>query len=324
MSLSVSLDFPDDRSDLPWTDDSSTAPLLDTEVESGRASQTSITSDFAFFPEVSSVRLQRTLPPSATTADSPAATLVPLSPPGNRTTVLSPNVSAGSANSPSVLFELPSLSVPAQSSVKDVEGELRATVDAILKRKKEAQRGLIEENANLREEVAFLRKTIRLASTETIIEPGVDSNKAELAHALEHERTQRLRGEEKLHAVVEYLAEQIASVSERGLTTEKALKISERDCVSWRDKATAAITRGEALGEENLLVKSLLNLFAKHLPSVVQQQMQAMLRELAEERADLRRLEAIERSLDKLGGWHPQTHGNMSGSFSGGSKKVHG
>ncbi|KAI9064375.1 hypothetical protein FKP32DRAFT_1626416 [Trametes sanguinea] len=318
MSLTVSLDFPDDRSDLlPWLDESSTAPLLDTEPDSAPASQTSTTSDFAFFPDISSLGPRPTLSPSATTAGSPGATLVPLSP-GNRTTVqlLSTDLSVGSSTPPSVLFELPSLSIPAQSSAKDVEGELRATVDAILKRKKEAQRGLIEENASLREEVAFLRKTIRLASTEATIETGVDSNKAELAHALEHERTQRLRGEEKLHAVVEYLAEQIASVSERGMTTEKALKLSERDCVSWREKATAAITQGEALGEENLRVKLLLQLFTKHMPSVVQQQTQAMLRELAEERADLRRLEAIERSLDKLGGWHPQTQGSMSGSFS--------
>ncbi|KAI0646995.1 hypothetical protein C8Q79DRAFT_925645 [Trametes meyenii] len=181
---------------------------------------------------------------------------------------------------------------------RDVEAELRATVDSLLKRKKEAQRGLIDENNGLREEVAFLRNTLRLSAAESTDEHAAESNRTELAAALAQERADRLRSEEKLRAVVEYLAEQVASLSTRRATVEQALLTSESDCEAWRHKTNTAVLQCEFLETENLKVKSLLSVLARQAPSAVQQQVQGMLREVARDRANLKKLEQADRLVE--------------------------
>ncbi|CDO68334.1 hypothetical protein BN946_scf184799.g61 [Trametes cinnabarina] len=312
MSDTLPRTFADDLSGLSWPHDGSSALLLNSDTGLGCTSHAvpkPSMSDELFFHHVSSVPDEADPSYLSTSSGTVVTTLgPPASEALDRATTLSLEISVNSVGPLSVTCEGLPCTASAQSPARDIEAELRATIDGILKRKKDAQRGLVEDNASLRGEVAFLTNALQLSSAERIDESGVDSNKTQLAHALQHERTLRLRSEEKMRAVVEYLAEQITSVSERCHAAEKALKTSQHDCVLWRDKATAAITHGEVVEDENLRVKALLQMFAKHMPSNVQHQMHTLLRDIANERADLRRLEAIERSLEKLGGWHSQTH----------------
>ncbi|KAI0664866.1 hypothetical protein C8Q70DRAFT_16980 [Cubamyces menziesii] len=216
---------------------------------------------------------------------------------------------------------------------RDIEAELRATVDALLERKKAKQSGLVEENASLREEVAFLRNALQLASVDSDTVSGGESasdntssdNSAKLAASLAQERTQRLRSEEKMNALVEYLAEQIANVSERAKSAQSALKTSEHDCVMWRDKAVAASAQCEVLEEENCRVKALLHVFARQMPTAVQQHTDAILRQVAEERANMKSLEAIEQSMAKLDAAPARATAGKAGTANTkkyGSKKV--
>lgn len=115
-----------------------------------------------------------------------------------------------------------------------------------------------------------------------------------------------MRSEEKFRALVDYLAEQVASGSERRDAAEKALGVSERDCAAWEGKVAVVMKRCEVLEEENLRVKSLLELFARQRPTAVQQQMQGILYEVAEERASLKKTEAVEQAMDKLRDAHPE------------------
>ncbi|KAI0670440.1 hypothetical protein C8Q78DRAFT_1036203 [Trametes maxima] len=220
---------------------------------------------------------------------SAALPVAPLVVPESSATFLTPTRSlsssaAGSSQSPF-----------ADPTPRDVQAELRATVDSLIKRKKEAQRGLIDENHGLREEIAFLRNTLRLSAAEVKDQHSVDSGRAELAAALAQERADRLRSEEKLRAVVDYLAEQVASLTTRRATVEQALLTSENDCETWKDKTSAVVARCELLETENLKVKSLLGVLARQAPWVIQQQVQSMLREVARDRASLKKLEEADR-----------------------------
>ncbi|KAI8998688.1 hypothetical protein BD414DRAFT_407408 [Trametes punicea] len=312
---SPSLEVSEDRSCLPWLDGVDTAPLRYLPTGCADSSANSTLTDAPPWCSAYSIPCLAASARPAIPSEALVITAASSLPSGRESpaTSLSPNsivtvpkaVGAGDHSAPSAR---PFLEPPS----RNVEAELRATVDALLKRKKDTQRGLAEENANLREEVAFLRNALRLSSAKGQSECDADAHRAELANALEQERAQRLRSEEKLNALVEYLAEQIASVSERANTAEKALKTIEHDCVRWKDKAAAVMGRCEVLEEENLRVKSILHLIARYMPAAVQQQTQNMLNEVAQERADLRRLEEIERSLDKLGNVHSQTQASKT------------
>ncbi|KAI0362030.1 hypothetical protein OH77DRAFT_14715 [Trametes cingulata] len=295
MSFHSSFDASEDRSLLPWLDESSTAPLLQAQTDPADASADLISLDLPAPPTAPcSVSAPKVSLASPVLPGSPVVSLAPPLDAGPQAPPVPPKNAADSVSAiPCALSSAPWVADP---PARDVEAELRATVDALLKRKKDSQRGLIGENAALREEVAFLRNALRLSG-----EGSAASDAEQLAAALEYERTQRLRSEEKLRALVEYLAEQVASLSERRTVVEKALAATEHDALMWERKTAAAMTRCEVLEEENLRVKSLLALFARQVPTAVQHQMQSMLHEIAEERANLKRLEAIERSLEKLG-----------------------
>ncbi|KAI0336473.1 hypothetical protein GY45DRAFT_405271 [Cubamyces sp. BRFM 1775] len=298
----------EERSLLPWLDESSIEPLLPPPTDPLDTTQDP--------PPSSSLCLE--VPYNASISTSAGSVLLPESPLASFAHSTPPTRHLASSHPPDDTLSLsitesfalaPTESPFVGPPPRDIEAELRATVDALLKRKKAVQSGLVEENASLREEVAFLRNTLRLASADSDItttrsesEPHSSngSNKAKLAASLAQERTQRLRSEEKLNALVEYLAEQIANVSERAKCAENALNTSERDCVSWRDKAVATSAQCEVLEEENFRVKALLHVFARQMPTPIQQHVDAMLREVAEERANLKSLEAIEQSIAKL------------------------
>ncbi|KAI0374830.1 hypothetical protein BV20DRAFT_986733 [Pilatotrama ljubarskyi] len=300
MSFHSSFDASEDRSLLPWLDESSTAPLLEGHADSPDATEDLISLDL-LAPLATRSTSAPKASPSTTSPVLPSSPLLSLAPPAPELVSQAPPVPPKTPTDPfaATTYTLsPPPWAPAPPT-RDVESELRATVDALLKRKKEAQRGIADENAALREEAAFLRNALRLSGAAA--EGSQASDAQQLAAALEQERTQRLRSEEKLHALVEYLAEQVASLSERRSATEKALAATEHDCVMWEKKTASALARCEVLEEANLKVKSLLALFARQVPAAVQQQMQGMLHEVAVECANLKRLEAIERSLEKLG-----------------------
>ncbi|KAI0637031.1 hypothetical protein C8Q77DRAFT_542526 [Trametes polyzona] len=318
MSLSAhsSFDVSEDRSLLPWLDESSTAPLLRPQADCTNTSADLVVLDS---PEKPTPRPDSRASPS----------LAPAAPPGlSVPSVASPSLQPPSPTSPSTLPVSPTSPAQARSpeatssqtltptakaayapvctafsapTPRNIELELRATVDALLQRKKDAQRGLVAENASLREEVGFLRNTLRLSSPSSPSLDSEDSDAKQLAAALAHERAERLRSEEKLQALVLHLSEQVTAGAERRTAVEKALLVSERDCTEYQDKLAAAMVRCEVLEEENLRVKSLLGVYARQRPGVVQQQVQGMLREVAEDRANLKRLEAIEPILEKTG-----------------------
>ncbi|KAI0780997.1 hypothetical protein BD413DRAFT_600460 [Trametes elegans] len=298
----TSFDVSEERSLLPWLDESSTAPLLNAQADE---SEGLIYLDSPVCPIA-----PPGLPPkiaacasSTSPCEFPAVSLAP--PPAHFGSLVASEALRNKSKDCTTTLDIPVRASPFSiAPPRDVEAELRATVDALLKRKRAAQRGAIEENAALHEEVAFLRNTIRLSGPSRSL--GADSedgasgaSHAELAAALEQERTQRLRSEEKLRALVDYLAEQIASVSECRSVAEKALRTVEQDRGMWQSKNAAAMARCEALEDENLKVKSLLALLARQAPVVVQQQIQSMLREVAAERANLKRMEAVEQYMEK-------------------------
>lgn len=299
MSISThsSFDASEDHSLLPWLDENTTAPLLELEANCSVDSGRPIALDSPGRPTACSTpSVPAPLSPTALSGLSTASPIL-LSP---QATCTAPQPQDCAAN-PSVSNPCPPPPSPYFSDPppKNIEADLRATVDALRKQKKAAQRGLVDENASLREEVGFLRQSLRLCSPE-------DSDAKQLTVALEQERTHRLRSEEKFRALVDYLAEQVASGAERREATEKALVASERDCAAWEGKVAAAMKRCEVLEEENLRVKSLLELFARQRPTAVQQQMQGMLYEVAEERANLKKTEAVEQTMDKLRDAHPE------------------
>ncbi|OJT06084.1 hypothetical protein TRAPUB_3019 [Trametes pubescens] len=307
MSLSThsTFDASKDRSLLPWLHESSTVPSLESEADC-YDQPIALDSSPRLAPDspIRSSACSTPSTPSAATPLGPTAlsglsTVSPilLSPETTPPDPLAQDCSASpSASIPCAPPPSPYFSDPPP---KNIEADLRATVDALRAQKKAAQRGLVDENAALREEVGFLRQSLRLCAPE-------DSDAKQLAVALEQERTHRLRSEEKFRALVDYLAEQVASGAERRDAMEKALVASERDCAAWEGKVAAALKRCEVLEEENLRVKSLLDLFARQRPTAVQQQMQGMLYEVAEERANLKKTEAIEQTLDKLRDAHPE------------------
>ncbi|KAH9854176.1 hypothetical protein C2E23DRAFT_867646 [Lenzites betulinus] len=281
-----SFDASESHSLLPWLDESLTAtstPLLLIQPD-----YTAETEDLIAFDGP-------TFDPASLTALSPDVSTAPPEEPSPRTETLeatllpTPAIEATSDVLPSLRTSW-CKDPPSQN----VECDLRATVDALLKRKKASQRGIADENASLREEVSFLRDTLRLASPE-------DSDAKQLAAALEQERTERLRSQATSDAHVDYLVAQLASSNKEQAAVEQALTASDQELAVCQDKLAAAMERCEALEEENRTVKSSLGLFARQRPGTVRQQMQGMLYEVAEERANLRKLEVLEQAQEKAG-----------------------
>ncbi len=180
----------------------------------------------------------------------------------------------------------PTLHAPAPQ--RDVETELRTIVDDLLRRKKDTQRTLAEENASLRAQVAFFKEALALASAQ----PG--SETAGVLDALDRERTLRQNAEELRAATGKFLAEQVESVSKQKLALEDALRNFTHGREYWREKAIAAFERCEVLEAENLRVKTQLNALARKQSNVVTQQVNSVLREVAEERDRLKQLEEVE------------------------------
>ncbi|KAI0831245.1 hypothetical protein BC628DRAFT_1407768 [Trametes gibbosa] len=290
LSTHPSFGAAEDRSLLPWLDES-TAPLLGPPADCTKDAEDLIESDSPMPSDALPLDFQAPTGLAVASLEKPSAQ--------DYAPEVFPIPTSASKAIPDVRPPLKTPWFPDPLS-RNVEGELRATVDALLRRKKASQRGLVEENAALREEVGFLRHALRLASPE-------DSDAKQLAAALEQERTGRLRSVEKLDALVHYLAEQLASSNEQRSAAEKALATSERDCMMWEDKLAAAMKHCEVLEEENTRVKSSLGLFARQRPTTVRQQMQGMLYEVAEERANLKRLEVFEQqTAEKLGETRPE------------------
>ncbi|KAI0748065.1 hypothetical protein C8Q80DRAFT_1270510 [Daedaleopsis nitida] len=178
-------------------------------------------------------------------------------------------------------------------SPRDVEAELRDTVDHLLRTKRNSQRTLAEENASLRAEISFLKQALARASAQA------GSETADLVAALDRERTIRQNAEESRAATGKYLAEQVASVTKQKLALEQTLRDFTHGREFWKDKAIAALERCEALEEENLWVKTQLSALARNQSSVVAQQVDSVLREVAEERDRLRQLEDAELLLER-------------------------
>ncbi|KAH9901328.1 hypothetical protein C8Q73DRAFT_786707 [Cubamyces lactineus] len=329
-SLDSPLDSSEERSLLPWVNESGIEPLLSPPVDLLDTTQ-DLPLGSLLCPVVPQDTLISTSTGSVPPPECPLTSFAHSTPP---TRHLAPSRPPDDTINLSVTegFAPTSQSPFVDSPPRDIEAELRATVDALLERKKAKQSGLVEENAGLREEIAFLRNTLQLASSnldnisEGASESDSNSNRsAKLAASLAQERTRRLQSEAKMNALVEYLAEQIANVSERAKSAENALKTSERDCVVWRDKAAAASAQCEVLEEENFRVKALLHVFARQMPTAVQQHTDIILRQVAEERANLKSLEAIEQSMAKLDAAPARTTVGKAGTVNArkyGTKKV--
>ncbi|KAI0721716.1 hypothetical protein C8T65DRAFT_630986 [Cerioporus squamosus] len=176
-------------------------------------------------------------------------------------------------------------------STRNVEAELRDIVDDLLRKKKDAQRTLADENASLRAEVSFLKQALSQASSQ----PG--SETADVIAALEHERTLRQNAEESRTATGNYLVEQVQSVSKQKQMLETELRDFTHGHEFWKAKAIAALERCEALEAENLEVKTQLNALARKQSSTVTEQVSYVLREVAEERDRLKQLEELEYPL---------------------------
>ncbi|RPD66075.1 hypothetical protein L227DRAFT_597408 [Lentinus tigrinus ALCF2SS1-6] len=157
---------------------------------------------------------------------------------------------------------------PQSASGRDVETELRDIVDGLLRKKKDAQCTLADENASLRAEVAFFKQALLQASSQ----PGCET--AIVIAALEQERTLRQNAEELHAATGKYLAEQVDYVSRQKLLLETELRDFTREHDTWKAKAIAALERCEALEVENLQVKTQLNALARKQSSTVAQQLQ--------------------------------------------------
>ena len=176
------------------------------------------------------------------------------------------------------------------TSPRDSTMELRDVVDAFLQKKRTAWQELHDENAALRQRVAFLDRALAAASAQ----PGSETG-AVLA-ALERERARGIAAEESRAATGRFLAEQIEAVSKQKISLEAALTLARdgqgRDV--WRDRAIAALQHCEELEAENLHVKRELAAYTRKQPGIVDRQIGDILREVAEERERLRQLEETE------------------------------
>ncbi|KAI0709135.1 hypothetical protein C8Q76DRAFT_799166 [Earliella scabrosa] len=259
---------------VPGQDDSSRAPLL---VSSGETSP--VAEDSLFF-EASAVAQSTPVIPSSTPVPSSS----------------SANPCPGSARP--LFFQMnvhpPSPPRPVRPK-RDVEGELRDIVDDLLRKKKDAQRTLAEENASLLAQVSFLKQALARASTT----PG--SETADVLDALDRERTLRQNAEESRAATGKYLAEQVESVSKQKAVLEQELQNFTHGREFWKTKAIAALERCEVLEAENLKVKTQLSVLARKQTGVVAQQVDSVLREVAEERDRLRQLEEVEAVVERQG-----------------------
>lgn len=182
---------------------------------------------------------------------------------------------------------------PPPASPRNVEAELRDTVNNLLRTKRNTQHALNDENASLRIEVSFLKQALSRASTHA------GSETADLVIALDRERTICQNAEESRAATAKYHAEQVAAITKEKLALEQTLHDFTHGCEFWKDKAIAALERCEALEKENLWVKTQLNALARKQSSVVTQQVDSVLREVAEERDRLRQLEGAELLLER-------------------------
>ncbi|RDX56837.1 hypothetical protein OH76DRAFT_1395980 [Lentinus brumalis] len=181
---------------------------------------------------------------------------------------------------------------------RNVQTELRDIVDDLLRKKTAAQRSLTDENGSLRAEVSFLKQTLLQASSQ----PG--SETGEVVAALEHERALRQNAEESRTATGKYLAEQVLALSKQNQMLETELRDFTHGREFWEAKAIAALERCEALEAENLQVKTQLNALARKQSSTVTEQVSYVLREVAEERDRLKRLEELEHPLaGRTGSW---------------------